>query len=58
MYDLLKEQVIYSENEEELIDIYLSMSAQKRKEMFEASCKLVKEKHTYINRAKAILDCL
>lgn len=58
VYDLLKEQVIYSENEEELIDIYLSTSVQKRKEMFEASCNLVKTKHTYINRSNALLKCL
>lgn len=57
VYDLLKGQVIYSENEEELINIYLSMSPQKRKEMFEASCDLVKTKHTYLNRVDTILKC-
>jgi hypothetical protein len=58
VYNLLQGQVIYSQNEEELIDLYLSTPTQKRKEMFENSCELVKTKHTYINRAKAILECL
>lgn len=56
--DLLQGEVFFSENESDLFYKYLQSSKDKRKDMFEKSCKLVKEKHTYINRAKIILDCL
>jgi hypothetical protein len=41
-----------------LMEDYLSTSKKKQKKMFEDSVKLIREKHTYINRIQRILSCL
>lgn len=52
--NLLEDNVIFSESDQ-LMDSYLSYDMNKLKKIFNNSCNLVKEKHTYIDRINSIL---
>jgi hypothetical protein len=56
--ELLDSNIIYSENSNELITKYLEISEEKRKQLFVNSVKIVKNKHTYLNRINQILNLL
>tara|TARA_Y100000589_G_scaffold230391_1_gene217777 strand:+ start:73 stop:999 length:927 start_codon:yes stop_codon:yes gene_type:complete len=56
MYDLMEGNVLYDDDGGVLFDKFMNTSEEDAKRMFEASAKIVSERHTYINRINTILD--
>jgi len=56
VYDLFDQNVIYSDNEEELLD--MSLSKIKNLDYIKSQMKFVQDNHTYMNRVDSILKVL
>jgi|688.fasta_scaffold06393_18 hypothetical protein len=58
VYELLENNVLYSEDTSNLLSLYLGTDDTTKRNMFKNSLKLVKENHTYINRINTILQII
>jgi spore maturation protein CgeB len=58
VYELLENNVLYSEDTSNLLSVYFDTDDTTKRNMFKNSLKLVKEKHTYINRINTILQII
>jgi len=56
MYDLMEGNVVYDDDGGVLFEKFINTSEEDAKRMFEASAKIVAERHTYINRINTILS--